>query len=108
MLIIINVYKIWKYYFTKTAQEVKILSDYKNLVYFKITKKLNRRQVRWSEELAKFNFRIKYITGKENVKVNVLSRWPDYIKEQETELRTILKQDKDDLVYNYFVTFTIK
>lgn len=42
------------------------------------TKILNRRQVRWVEQLASFNFKIVYRKGSENGKVDALSRRCDY------------------------------
>ena len=48
--------------------------DYKNLIGFLIIKKLNRKQVKWAEMLAKYYFEIKYIKGTDNIKVNALNR----------------------------------
>jgi hypothetical protein len=48
--------------------------DYKNLIGFLITKKLNHRQVRWVEILIKYHFKIKYIKGINNIKVDIFSR----------------------------------
>ena len=53
---------------------VEVLSDYKNLEYFIMTKKLTRRQARWAEFLAGFNFKISYRPGKKNKKADSLTR----------------------------------
>ena len=58
---------------------VIIYLDYKNLLYFTTTKELNRRQVRWSEALANYNFEILYRKGSANGKADALSRRSDYI-----------------------------
>ena len=41
---------------------------------FLTTKELNRRQVRWAEILAEYYFKIKYIKGINNTRVNTLSK----------------------------------
>ena len=48
--------------------------DYKNLIGFLTTKKLNCRQVRWAEMLVKYYFKIKYIKGINNIRVDALSK----------------------------------
>jgi hypothetical protein len=51
-----------------------IKTDYKNLMGFLITKKLNRRQVRWVEILVEYYFEIKYVKGTDNIRANALSK----------------------------------
>ena len=41
---------------------------------FLITKELNQRQVKQAKELIKYYFKIKYIKGTKNAKVDILSR----------------------------------
>ena len=48
--------------------------DYKNLIGFLIIIKLNKKQVKWAEILVEYYFKIKYIKGINNIKVNILSR----------------------------------
>ena len=48
--------------------------DYKNLIGFLITKELNYRQVRQVEMLIEYYFKIQYIRGTKNVRVDILSR----------------------------------
>ena len=48
--------------------------DYKNLIEFLTTKKLNQRQVKQAEELIKYYFKIKYIKETENVRVIMLNK----------------------------------
>ena len=47
-----------------------------------------------------YNFRIIYIKGTENARANALSRKPEYLSNKIYELRVILKQDSDSLVFN--------
>ncbi|KAL0932741.1 reverse transcriptase domain protein [Colletotrichum truncatum] len=58
--------------------EVKVYTDHKNLAHFTTSKDLNKRQIRWSEFLSEFNFRIIYRKGKENGRADALSRRPDH------------------------------
>ena len=41
LLIIIAIFKKWKFYFKKSKYSVTIYNDYKNLTWFTMTKKLN-------------------------------------------------------------------
>ena len=42
LLVIVEVFKQWKTYLEEFKDSVQIYTDYKNLVYFMITKILNR------------------------------------------------------------------
>ena len=71
-----------------------IFCNYNNLRYFITTKSLSTREVWYAEELAKFNFKIKYKLGKANP-TNILSQRPNYTKgfknsSKRTVLNTIL------------------
>ena len=48
--------------------------DYKNLIGFLITKKLNKKQVKKGEIFVKYYFKIKYIKGINNVKINTYNK----------------------------------
>jgi hypothetical protein len=48
--------------------------DYKNLIRFLTIKELNQKQVKWAEILIKYYFKIEYIKGINNIRVNVLNR----------------------------------
>jgi hypothetical protein len=48
--------------------------DYKNLTGFLTTKELNQRQIKWVEILTEYYFKIKYIKGTDNARVDILSR----------------------------------
>ena len=72
-----------------------IYTNHKNLLYFTITKSLNQRQTRWSELLGQYKFEIKYTLGKDNRRVDALSRQSDYIDSKESVLHSILKANAD-------------
>jgi hypothetical protein len=59
-----------------TVEEIKfkVYTDHKALEYFMTTKQLNSRQARWAELLAEYSFIVIYRPGKNNAKVNILSR----------------------------------
>ena len=48
--------------------------DHENLKYFREPHKLNGRQARWYLKLQDYNFTLKHIPGKTNMKVDILSR----------------------------------
>ena len=79
MLAIITAFKEWRAYLEGAQYQITVLTDHKNLEYFLTTKVLNRRQARWAEILGNYNFVIKYVSGKSNVKSDALSHRLDYL-----------------------------
>jgi len=67
----------------------EIWTDHKNLQYFMMAKKLNRRQARWSLLLAQFDFIMHHHPGKSMGKTDALSRRSDH--------RTV-SEDNDNIV----------
>lgn len=61
-----------------SKHQVKVYTDYQNILYFATTHKLNRRQLHYAEYLYKFNFIIIYRKGSKNRKADVISWRPDY------------------------------
>ena len=57
--------------------------DNQNLELFQTTKVLNRRQARWAQELAGYDFRIFFRPGRQNVKADYLSRHQEHRLEKE-------------------------
>jgi hypothetical protein len=78
LLAIVACFHQWRSFLLSNTEPVKVFSDHKNLLYFSASKKLNRRQVRWSLFLCDFDFEIIYRPGKEGGKPDALSRRPDY------------------------------
>ena len=75
--------------------------DHKNLTGFLIIKELNQRQVRQAEILFKYYFEIKYISGIDNARVDILSRKAE-LQGNKKLLGAMLRLDKDRKVrYNY-------
>ena len=108
LLAIVEGFKQWKVYCEGSKYPAQVYTDHKNLVYFTTTKVLNRRQVRWSEELSSYNFEIHYRKGSENTKADALSRRPDYMEERPEVKQSVLQQtEKGTLKYNHQVAATM-
>ncbi len=82
MLAIVCSFKEWRRYLEGAAHQINIFTDHKNLEYFMTTKILNRRQARWAQELAAYDFKIVYRKGTSNGKADALSRRPEYRPEE--------------------------
>ncbi|RAL67164.1 hypothetical protein DID88_007942 [Monilinia fructigena] len=99
----------WRPELQGSQQEFEILTDHKNLEYFTTTKALNQRQVRWSEFLSHYNFRIVYRPGSKAIRPDALSRKredrPNFATGDDERLknreRIVLPADKFDIgLYN--------
>jgi hypothetical protein len=75
---IIMAFEQWRSYLAGAQHRVQVLTDHKNLLYFTITRTLNRRQACWSIFLADFDFEIQYQPGTQQGKVDALSRCSEY------------------------------
>ncbi len=88
-------------YLKEFRHQIQVYTNHKNLLYFMITKVLNRRQIRWSKKLSSYNFNIQYWKRSENLKINVLSRKADHMIDRSQINQTILQQNQNDfIVYN--------
>ena len=66
------------------------------------TKDLNRRQVRWAELLAIFDFKIHHRKGSDNAAADALSRRSDYMAKEKRTYDTLLRKKSDGtVVYNH-------
>jgi RNase H-like domain found in reverse transcriptase/Reverse transcriptase (RNA-dependent DNA polymerase)/Integrase zinc binding domain/Chromo (CHRromatin Organisation MOdifier) domain/Retrotransposon gag protein len=99
LLAIIDTMEHWRCYLEGSKNPVQVWTDHKNLIYFTTTKKLNRRQVRWSETLAKYNFKITYRKGTENARADALSRRSDFMGKTDRK-ETLLKEGDGGLEYS--------
>lgn len=77
MMAIIECFRVWRPYLAYVQQTVEVLTDHLNHQYLATKAKLSARQARWMEELAAFDFIIKYREGKKNP-ADGLSRRPDH------------------------------
>ncbi len=74
LLIIICCLKHWCFKLKCTNISIKIFIDHLNLKYFMIIKELIKQQVKWTERLSEYNFKIIYQLKKQNLKVDTLIR----------------------------------
>ncbi len=101
LLVIVDFFKQWRVYLKESRHQIQVYTDHKNLLYFMITKVLNRRQIRWSKKLSSYNFNIQYQKKSENLKIDVLSRRADHMTDRSQVNQTILQQNQNDfIVYN--------
>jgi hypothetical protein len=94
LLAIVVALEYWRIY-AESCSDLVIFLDYKNLVNFTTTKVLNRRQVRWSETLGNYKFKIVYTLGKDNGRADALSRRLDIVGTKKITELTILKVQED-------------
>ncbi len=78
LLAIIRALEEWRHYLEGANHQFEILTDHKNLEYFKTARNLNRRQARWSLFLSRFDFSLHHRPGKSSGKPDALSRRPDH------------------------------
>jgi len=78
MLAIVRALEEWRNFVEGVEHHCEIWTDHKNLQYFMMAKKLNRRQARWSLLLARFDFVMHHHPGKSMGKTDALSRWSDH------------------------------
>jgi hypothetical protein len=57
-----------------TFKSFKILINHRNLRYFYTEKQLTKRQIRWSEYLSGFNFKLEWRPGSQGGRPDALSR----------------------------------
>ena len=72
LLAVIHALRTWRHYLLGT--HFIVVTDHNSLKYLQTQPTLLRRQARWSEFLAEFDFEIVYRPGKGNVVADALSR----------------------------------
>jgi len=74
LLPIVQALKEWRRYLKGSGQHFRVLTDHQNMIRFTTTKELTGRQIRWSEVLSGFDFKIEYRPGREGGKPDTLTR----------------------------------
>ena len=74
LLAIIRALEAWRHFLQGSPHPTEIITDHKNLTYFKTAQKLNRRQARWQLFLSEFNLTIRHQAGKTITQADALSR----------------------------------
>ena len=102
LLAIIDSFEQWEAQLIGAKYQIEVYSDHQNLMSFTTTKKLNRRQVRWAETMANFDFKVYHRAGTLNGAADALSRRTD-LRETDRPLAydAVLKSEQDGtLCYN--------
>ncbi len=79
LLIIIRAFEHWWLELKLIDISIKMFIDHQALISLMKDKKLSRRQMRWVQKLADFNFKIMYWSDKQNIKINALTCRADFI-----------------------------
>ena len=90
LLAIIRALEEWRHYIQGSAHTTTILSDHKNLTYYREARKLNRRQARWSLYLSEFDVKLVHTPGTKMIQSDALSRRPDLCPEEDTDNKDIV------------------
>jgi hypothetical protein len=99
LLAVVEAFKTWRVYLEGAKYPIQVYTDHKNLLYWTTTKELNRRQVRWAETLASYDFRINHVRGTENAGADALSRRTDHEQGTKPGSGSILKKVGNLLTY---------
>ena len=78
LLAIIRALEEWRHLLEGAKHPFEVWTDHKNLEYFRTSRKLNRRQARWSLYLASFDYTLHHKPGRSMGKADALSRRPDH------------------------------
>jgi hypothetical protein len=82
---IVRYFEKWRLELKKSAFFISVIFDHKNLKYFVFIKQLSRRQIKWSEFLSWFDFKIVYRSEKREEKSNVLTRRSEDLSKEEND-----------------------
>lgn len=99
LLAIIKAFEEWRPELAGTEDPIEIFSDHRTLQWFMSTKQLSRRQARWAEFLAEFNFIIKYRPGKQGTKPDSLTRRTDDVPDNVSDDR--IQQQQQQLLKDH-------
>ena len=66
LLAIVEGFRTWRHYFEGAAHTILVLTDHNNLKKFMETTRLSGRQIRWAQELSRYDFKINYRPGSKN------------------------------------------
>jgi hypothetical protein len=92
LLGIIRALETWRHFLQGSPHPVMILSDHKNLTYFRTVQKLNHQQARWSLLLSQYDLKLVHVPGSKMIISDAL-----FVRTVDMELREeILKRTHED------------
>jgi len=74
LLAIVRCFEEWRPHLVGSPHPIQVLTDHKNLEFFKTKRTLNQRQIRWSEFMSEFPWYAEYRPGKLGGKPDSLTR----------------------------------
>ncbi len=94
LLIIIQAFEHWWFELKLTDISIKMFINHQALISLMKDKELSRRQMRWVQKFADFNFKIMYQSDKQNIKINALTRQAD----------VVLRDSEDEYIHYQWIT----
>jgi hypothetical protein len=85
LLAVIRALKSWRQYLHGSPFPIQVFTDHKNLTYFRQPQRLNCRQAHWLLDIADFDLKLIYISGKLLAALDALSRHPDLIPDSDDD-----------------------
>ena len=85
LLKVIRALKEWRHHLHGSPHPVKVLTDHKNLTYFRQPQNLNRHQARWLLDLSDFDLQLHHVPGKNLAGPDALSCRPDHTPADDTD-----------------------
>src|SRR6185369_9810396 len=101
LLGVVDAFEQWETQLIGVPQTTEVYTDHQNLTSFMTTKKLNKRQVRWAEMLADFDFKIYHRPGSLNGAADALSRRSDLRDTDEPETHGAMFHKEADGTLRY-------
>jgi hypothetical protein len=92
---IVTSFKEFQHYLHGSKHQTIMYTDHKNITFFTTTQKLNKRQNKYVETLAEFNFKIVHRKGSENSRADALSRRSNYNNRQPVIQGQILRLNNE-------------
>ena len=93
LLAVIHALEHWCHYLQGTAHPITLLTDHKNLTYFRQPQKLSHRQARWMMFLQDFDLHFVHLPGSAMGPADALSRLPDPDTSSDNVDVTVLPDD---------------
>ena len=82
MLAVVRCMLAWTAELQGLEQPFTVFTDHRALEYFSTKRKLNSRQIGWSDDLSRFNYQIAYRPGTENAAADALTRKREDLRTQ--------------------------
>ena len=105
---IVEALKDWRHLLIGAKHQILIRSDHKNLSSFTKKQDLNKRQARWTQELASYDFKIVHVKGTENGRADALSRKAEHFQKVPKETQTVLYQHNDGSLRQLAATYQVQ